>query len=315
MRIIIKRWLLVLVGVSTAVLLAACSGPDEAEAPTGLSVVATTTVLGDIARQVVGVDGVVDVLLPIGVDPHDFQPSSAQVVKIFEADLVIANGLGLEGNLIDLLDSASDAGVRVVMVGDLVSPVVLDTRLPCDESSDDMCDPHVWFDPERDGVTARVIAAELFEFDGSLRWRERADRYVGELIDANEQIEQILSAIPKSGRLIIANHPFLGYFADQYDFDVIGSVNPGGTALSSPSSAWLADLVETIDETGAVAIFSETTDSTFLAETVAAEANHEVEIVILLSGSLGGQGSGSETLIDMLISNARLIAETFTRPG
>lgn len=315
MRIIIKTRSLVFVGVVAAILVAACSGSDEVELPTGLSVVATTTVLGDIARQVVGDDGVVEVLLPIGIDPHDFQPSSAQVVKIFEADVVVANGLGLEGNLIDLLQAASDEGVRVVVIGDLVRPVAIDTRHPCGGSSDDMCDPHVWFDPERDGATAQVIAGQLFELDGSLRWQERADAYVAELADADEQIEQILSVIPKSDRLIIANHPFLGYFADRYGFDVVGSVNPGGTTLSAPSSAWLSDLIATIDDTGALAIFAETTDSTILAEAVADEADHEVEIVILLSGSLGDPGSDSETLIGMLISNARLVAETLTNTG
>ncbi|MXX02146.1 MAG: zinc ABC transporter substrate-binding protein [Acidimicrobiia bacterium] len=88
-----------------------------------LLVVATTTILGDLVKGIVGDDATVTVLLPVGADPHDYQASSRDGVTIREADLVVANGLGLEEGLIAVLESAHDDGARILEVGDMVDPM------------------------------------------------------------------------------------------------------------------------------------------------------------------------------------------------
>ena len=108
---------------------------------------------------------------------------------------------------------------------------------------------------------------------------------------------------------MVTNHEAFGYFADRYGFEIIGVVIPGGSTLAEPSSAELADLVEVMEQSGTGAIFAETTQPTTLAEAVAAELGGEVEVVELFTESLGGPGSGADTLQEMLVTNAGRISE------
>ena len=95
----------------------------DQESTAKLAIVVTTTILGDLVKAIVGDAGTVEVLLPVGADPHDFQPSSLDGVKVREADLVVANGLGLEESLISMFASAREDGARILEVGDYVSPL------------------------------------------------------------------------------------------------------------------------------------------------------------------------------------------------
>lgn len=288
-------------GLALSMLLGACS--DDG-APEGRTVVATTTILGDVAANVVDGDAEVVVLAPLGADPHDFQPSSAQVATINEADLVVANGLGLEEGLEDVLDGAAADGVNIIELAPQLDP------LPFGSGDDsDSQDPHVWLDPLRMGEAATLIAAELTRIDASVDWSARADAYATELAALDREIEATLAAIPEGGRLLVTNHDSLGYFAARYGFDVIGTVIPAGTTLADPSSEALADLVSIMEKKGVSAIFAETTLPAVLAEAVAAELGSDVEVVSLYTGSLGEAGSGAETLIAMLRTNAERIAE------
>ena len=130
-------WLLVLMMVSTA-----CGSDDPAPTTTAapavaetdlettatpepdrLAVIATTTILGDLVANVVGGDAQIDVLLPPGADPHDYQISASQAAMLYDADLVVANGLGLEEGLIDVLEAAEADGVNVLEIADQLDPI------------------------------------------------------------------------------------------------------------------------------------------------------------------------------------------------
>ena len=106
----------------------------------------------------------------------------------------------------------------------------------------------------------------------------------------------------------MTNHDSLGYFAQRYQLEVMGAVVPGGTTLAEPSSAALASLVELMQIEDIRVIFSENTEPAAVAEAVAAEVGPNVSVVELFTGSLGGPGSGAETLIDLLLTNAMRIA-------
>jgi zinc/manganese transport system substrate-binding protein len=304
---ILKSHRVSLILAVSGLVVAACSSTTQADAE-GVKVVATTTMLGDIARNVVGEAGSVEVLLPIGADPHDFQPSSAQVSSIYTADLVIANGLGLEEGLSDVLGAASADGVNVIEVADRVEPAAFIDRQPCNSARTRMCDPHVWLDPERDALTALLIGEALALKDSSVDWGTRAEEYAAEISESDRVIKEILSVVPGPERILVTNHDSLGYFADRYGFAVLGSVIPGGSTLSEPSSADIAALVDVINETGVDAIFAETTEPTVLADAIASEADHPVQVILLFTGSLGPPGSGADTLIGMLETNATRVA-------
>lgn len=307
-------------GLLVAVTVAACSGGAGDEEPR-FTVVATTNILGDVVRNVVGADGDVEVLIPTGADPHDFQPSSQQVAKLVAADLVVANGLGLEEGLLDALESAASDGAPIVYLAPDLDPLLFsgdhdhdadheeaDHEETDHDTASGSLDPHVWLDPVRMAEAARIVADALATLDSSIDWTARADDYASRLADSDGRIQEILSAIPPENRKLVTNHDALGYFAARYGFTVIDTVIPGGATLGEPSSDELARLVENIRNEEVRAIFAETTEPTALAEAIAAEVGSGVEVVELFTGSLGGPGSGAETLIELLESNAARIA-------
>ena len=282
-----------------------------------LLVAATTTILGDLVANVVGADADLVVLLPVGADPHDYRASAAQVALLHDADLVVANGLGLEEGILDVLEAAEADGINLLEVGDLLDPLPFGGH---DEEGDgdgyededhahSGADPHFWMDPLRVAEAARLIAQALASLEGSIDWMARADSYASAIEELHEEIQAILTPIPNEDRALITNHDALGYFADRYGFEIIDTVIPGGATLAEPSSAELAALVERIRETGAPALFAETIEPTVLAEALAAEAGSGIEVVELYTGSLGEPGSGADTLIGMLREDARRIAD------
>lgn len=278
---------------------AACDRESD-EPDSMLSVVATTSILGDMAGNVVGDEGEVEVLIPIGADAHDFAPSSQQASLIANADLVVANGLGLEAGLQDVLASAAEDGVEVIELAPLVDPI------PFPDGEE--LDPHFWMDPARVGLAAQEIEEALSVIhDGA--WVERADEYVDQMETTNQDVEAALSSVPEERREMVTNHQAFGYFADRYGFEILGVVIPGGATLAEPSSAQLADLVAVMEESGTRVIFAETSEPATLAEAVAGEVGEDVEVVQLFTESLGGPGSGAETLSQMLVTNARRVAE------
>ncbi len=282
-----------------ALTLAACAGGTE-DAEEGLAVVATTSIVGDIAAAVVGDEGDVEVLIPIGVDAHDFSPSSQQASLLATADLVLANGLGLEAGLEDVLASVADDGVQVLELAPLIEPIEF--------RDGGALDPHFWMDPVRVGDAAHAVA-EALDAHHPGGWQERAASYAAGMEASDVEIEGVLAVVPQDHREMVTNHEAFGYFAARYGFETIGVVIPGGSTLTEPSSAELADLVEVMEQSGTSAIFAETTQPTALAEAVAAELGDDVEVVELFTESLGGPGSGAETLSEMLLTNARRISE------
>lgn len=299
-----------------------------------LLVVATTTILGDLLSNLLGSDADLVVLLPVGADPHDYRASAAQVSLLHDADLVVANGIGLEEGIIDVLEAAESDGINLLEVGDLLDPLPFaagdhdedgDDEGDHDEDGDDDGDegdhdedeehahsggdPHFWLDPLRVARAVELIAQELAAVDDSIDWAGRADAYVSEIKDLHAEIETILAVIPPDDRKLVSNHDALGYFAARYGFEVVDTVIRGGATLADPSSAELAALVETIREQGVRSIFAETIESTVLAEALAAEVGSNVVVVELYTGSLGEPGSEADTLIGMLRVNARRIAD------
>jgi zinc/manganese transport system substrate-binding protein len=305
---------LLVVAVVVAMTLGACgtatSGSDS------LRIVVTTSTLGDLVSNVVGSDATVEILMPIGADPHSFSPSSRQVAALSDADLVVTNGLGLEANFADVMEGVISDGGRVLDLGSMLDPIPFGNEDEDQNEDDDhTLDPHIWMDPLRMAEAARLVAEALSEVDDEVDWSARAVFYSEDLNELHTEIEGMLSTIDDSERFLVTNHDALGYFAARYRFEVIGTVIPGGSTLGDPSSEDLASLVATMRELGVTVVFAETTRPSVLAEAVAAELGGEVQVVELFTGSLGEPGSGAETLIDMLRLDATRIAEALTSAG
>ena len=288
----------------------ACSSADDPsdDAPT---IVVTTGVWGDVVSNVVGDDATVEVVIPIGADPHDYAPSSQQVASMQEADLVVANGLGLEEGLEDVLSAIGEDGGAVIELAPQLDPQPFsgDGHADDHEGEDhDGDDPHVWMDPVR-VADAAMLVAEALEAVTPGAWIERADTYASEVLAAHEGAVETFGTLAPDTRKLVTSHDALGYFADRYGFTIVGVVIPGGSTLADPSSAEIAELVETMERESVTTIFGETSSSSTLAEVVAAELGEEVSVVELYTGSLGEPGSGADTVIGMIETNARLIVD------
>ena len=321
---------------ASALILSACSSSDtatteptnapsaietaseSAEVAASASVVATTTMLGDVTSEIVlCAGGNVDVLMPNGVDPHDFSASSDQIASMISADLVVVNGLDLESGLTDSLANARSDGANIFEVAPLLDPIEFgagshsEERHSDEEGHDDhgSLDPHFWFDMNRMATAAELIGAELTTATGDEAYTACAQTTATEIRAAEGEVRALLESVPADKRILVTDHEALGYLADAYGYEIAGTVIPAGTTLAEPSSADLAALVATIKAEGITAIFSNTSSPTALAEAVAAESGTNINVIALYIGSLGEPGSPAATYIDMMRTNAQLIAE------
>lgn len=300
------------------------AGGDDAR----LTVVVTTAILGDLVTELVGEDGDVHVLMPPGTDAHGYAPSARDAARLREADLVVANGLGLEERLADPLDAAEADGVAVLHLAELLDPLEVDGT---DEHADDEppgdehdgtgdhddhehgpLDPHVWTDPARMAEGARILAARLAEADGpagldDAEWAARGETLAGDLEALDRELEARFATLPDDRRRLVTNHDSLRYLADRYDLDVVATVIPSTSSQAGPSTRDLVELAALVDELGVPAVFVEAEESTRLAEALAGEVGRDVEIVTLYTGSLGPPGSGAETYEQMLTTAAERI--------
>lgn len=319
-----KRLLLFIVPLF--LLAAAWPAPAQAAA---LNVVATTTLIADVARSVGGDRVIVTALVPPDSDEHAWQPTPRDAALVAGADLLLVNGAGLELFLGGLLENAGAAQPVVVSDGVAVLPAhgaradhlgVLGVDSACDERggqeghqdgahAHESCDPHVWTDPTNVMIWADNIAAALAAADppGASVYAARAAAYKAQLADLDAEVESILAAVPAERRVLVTNHNFMAYFARRYGFDVVGVVL-GETTLAEAAPQQIAALVGTIRAAGVPAIFTETSAAAGLAQAIAAEAG-DITVAALYSGALSAPDGPAATYFDYLRYNARTIAD------
>lgn len=269
-------------------------------------IVVTTNILGDVVRNVVGESAEVTVLMKPNADPHSFGISAQEAGAMETADLIVANGLGLEEGLSANLDNARSQGVSVLEVGEHIDPL----EYAGGESSG-RADPHFWTDPARMITAVDVIEdalADEVETEVAEAVAGSAETYRDRLEDLDSEIADIAESIPAERRKLVTNHHVFGYFAERFDFEVIGAVLPSGTTLASPSAADLEELARTVEDAGVPTIFADSSQPQKLAEALSGEIDADVEVVPLVSESLTEPEEGAASYIDMQKSNAEAIA-------
>ncbi|MCH9815787.1 MAG: metal ABC transporter substrate-binding protein [Actinomycetia bacterium] len=341
-----NKGLIVSAGCGLALLVSGCtSASDTSSSSSDRTVVATTTILGSVAEQVTDcAGGTVTTLMPRGVDPHDYSPSSSDVVTMVGADLVVANGLGLEEGLASALENAAEDGANVYEVAPNVDPLPFSEEPESHEAahedeeaghsdeadhegdehegekhSEDEADhdhgdldPHVWMDTARMAQAAELIGGQLADATGDENYRNCGSEAAASLQETNQQVTSAMADIPQKDRKLVTDHDSLGYFAAAYDFEVEGVVIPGGSTLGQPDSAELATLAKLIKDEKIPAIFVSEGASPALADALAAEVGEEVQVVTLYVGSVGPEGSDAATYQGMMTSNARTVAGALT---
>ena len=336
------RFRTVLAALAALTLLAsACGSDDDAieSDPTQndgepATIVVTTNVLGDVVEDVVGDQAEVVTIMPVGADPHDFQPSAQEVDALVSADALIVNGAGFEEGLLDVIESARDEGVPTYEAIDAVATIAFgedshseehgdeeehaddDEHTDEEDSEDEQgrdhegADPHFFTDPMRmaaatDGIVA-FLSAEVDGIDAPAL-DASADAYVAELDALDTEVTSLVDAVPAERRVLVTNHEVFGYFADRYGFEVVGVVIPGGSTTDAASAGELAELAEVIEAEGVPAIFADTSSPDELVTTLADEVG-DIEVVELYSESLGEPGSDGATYLGMVQTNAERIS-------
>lgn len=317
---------------------AACGSEDASEAepdPAGepVSVVVTTSILGDIVTEslgdLVGEEFTVETIMPIGVSPHGFDASAEQAEAMEQADLLVTNGVNLEEGLTGVIESAEESGTEVFTFADHVE--VLPGSGGDDHDHDEAegeeghdhdeaeadhdhdhsaGDPHIWMDPTQMAAGVEALAEELAELsDDPDAVHAEADDYIVELTTLDEDIATTLEVVPAEDRLLVTNHQAFGYFVNRYDFEMLGAAIPSLTTDAAASAAELEELAALIREHDLPAIFSETIESDELVDALAEEVGSDVQVVQLYTGSLGEPGSGADTYAGMMTTNAQRIAD------
>ena len=295
--------LLALLG-AVALHMACARSPAPATPPTGagLHVLAVEAFLGDIAQNVAGSRTVVSALMPLGLDPHAYEPTPGDLARVADSKVLIVNGAGLEAFLDEMLRNAG--GERLVIEA---SAGLISRQVPGGPAESD---PHFWLDPTYVIRYVENIRAGLTQADpaGAAAYAANAKEYVTRLQELDQWIAEQVKAIPESRRLLVTNHESLGYFADRYGFRVVGSIIPSVSTGASPSARQLADLVEAVKATGAPAVFLETGSNPQLAEQLAAEAGIRV-VTQLYTHSPGPSDGPAAGYIGMMEYDARAIVD------
>jgi zinc/manganese transport system substrate-binding protein len=171
-------------------------------------------------------------------------------------------------------------------------------------------DPHVWFDPVRVASALPALAEAIVAATGvdSDRIDECVTDYQAELLDVDTEMVAIFDAIPEGSRILVTTHESLGYLADRYDFEIIGTVLAGTSSMAETNPADLEDLAQDIIAAGVPALFAEAESSAADIEALAARIG-DVEVVELRTESLGEPGSGADTYASFLRATATTITD------
>lgn len=300
-----RRLLLVLIFVIFSI--SACGGnastspvpaPQVQAGMADPDILTSTTFLADITRNVAGDRVTVESLLPIGTDPHSYQPTPRDVAKVADSELLIINGAEYEHFIEALLENAGGEK-EIIEASAGISP----------REDANGIDPHMWLDPNNVIVYVENIREALTHYDpdGAAVYQSNADAYIAELHDLDAWIVEQISQIPQDKRLLVTNHEALGYFAEQYDFTIAGTVIESFSSGASPSAGQMAGLIDQIKTNGAPAIFLDASDNASLAGQIADETGVRVITDLHLESLTDGAPAG--TYIELMEHNVTLIVE------
>jgi ABC-type Zn uptake system ZnuABC Zn-binding protein ZnuA len=267
-----------------------------------LRVVATTSIVGDVVRQVGGDRIDLTTLMGIGVDPHTYVATPSGTAAVHDAHLLVSSGAGLEEGLSKILQGASGTAIEVQLSDGLQlapAPQGSGAQQADRGTAGGELDPHVWFDVQNVLQWVQTIRDTLSSLDpaNSALYQANADAYATQLRALDDWILEQVASIPQDRRKLVTNHLALGYFGLRYGFEQVGAIYPLSPS-SEPSAQDVAALEEAIREYGLPVIFTESTVSPKLADQVARDTG--VKLIPLYTESLGGPGTGAESYVDMM---------------
>ena len=276
--------------VLAAIALAAGCGDDSGASGSGPTVVATTTQVADLVREVGGDRVNVDGMLRPGGDPHDYEPRPSDVASVAKAEVVFRSGGEVDHWLDDVIGNAG-GDAQVVSLIDSVH------RLGDD--------PHWWQNPRNGVLAVETIRARLTKLDagGASVYRRNAERVQSGLRRLDAGIAACVARVPPAKRKIVTTHDALGYFADRYGVKVVGAVIPSLSTQAQASAGDVQRLVEQIRREGVEAVFPESSVNPDIERAIAREAGARIGDS-LYADSLGAAGTPGATYAGALAADA-----------
>lgn len=277
-----------------------------AQAQEALSIVTTTGMIADAARQVGGNLVAVRGLMGPGVDPHAYRQTRTDILAMTRADLVLWHGLYLEAQMESFLQSLAARRPVVAVAETLPSELLLSH-----DSYKNQYDPHVWMDPD---LWAKIVVAvrdALIDArpDGEAEFRANAETHLAEIEALSAYSKKVLATVPKERRVLVTAHDAFNYFGKAYDFEVLGI--QGISTESEAGLAHIAFLVDTLVEREIRAVFVESSVSDrnvrALIEGAAARGQNVEVGGQLFSDAMGQEGSYEGTYIGMIDHNVTTI--------
>jgi zinc/manganese transport system substrate-binding protein len=287
-----------LIGILLLATLVAAGCGDDSGSGSGRTVVATTTQVADLVREVGGGRVSVDGMLRPGGDPHEYEPRPSDVAAVARADVVFRSGGEVDGWLGDVIDDAG-GDAQVVSLIDSV------------DRMDD--DPHWWQDPRNAERAVETIRARLTRLDpgGRTVYRRNAARLERRLRTLDARTAACVDRVPAAKRRIVTTHDALGYFARRYGIEVVGAVIPSQTTQAQPSAGDIAKLTRQIRDEHVKAVFPESSINAKLAQAIARQTG-AVSDLELYGDTLGPKGSRGATYLTMEQANADAMVRGFT---
>ena len=292
-----------------AVALGGCSfatGPSAPISERRARVVSTTGMINDLVFNIGGDRVDATALMGAGVDPHLFKASERTLRRMERADLVLYNGLRLEGGLAYVLE---ELGERQPV--DAVSRLVPADRLLASAVYEDASDPHIWFDVELWAMAAQAVQASLIELDpgSAARYETNGAAYIDRLRELDTWVIAETGRVPPERRVLITAHDAFGYFGRAYDFEVLGV--QGASTATEAGARDVQRLADLIAERRIPAIFVESSVPRRTVEALReAVQSRGFDVSIggqLFSDAMGDAGTEEGTYIGMVRANVTTI--------
>ena len=275
-----------------------------------LPVIAVTySVIGDIVSQLVGDNATVNVVIPDGQDPHEFQPSAKDIETINNAALVVSNGLEFEEGLEEVLENIADSGGNIFMLGDHITVRKIedgdehsdrDDEDHAEEEGDEHGDkhtggdPHLWLSPATMLEMLPALTTALSEATGA-DLSDEATALTIKLQDLDREVELTISSLGECN--LVSGHDEMGYFADRYGCEVIGVIIPSFTTTSEATAGELAELKKQVEQNKVAAIFTGLGVSPDTATQLAKEL--DIKAVTLSTHYLDGAANYQEFILKL----------------